>query len=109
MAKDVEEGKLCAVLAYLLIGIIWYFADDKMKKNEFAKFHVKQGLIFFIAAIMIGLIDSILVWIPVLGWLVIWILHVIMVILLIIGIINSVNGKKKKLPIIGDYAKKFIF
>jgi len=30
-SKDIADGKICAILAYLLIGIIWYFVDEKMK------------------------------------------------------------------------------
>lgn len=107
--KTVEDGKLCAILAYLLVGIIWYFADDKMKKNKFAKFHVKQGLVFFIAAIIVGIVDGFLVWIPIIGWLAITILHITLLVLFIVGLVNSANGKKKPLPIIGSYAKKFTF
>ena len=109
MGKDVEDGKLCAVLSYLLVGVIWYFADDRMKKNNFAKFHAKQGLVFFISAIIVGVANGFLAWIPVLGWFAIAVLQVTLLVLFIIGLVNSVNGRKKALPIIGDFAKKFTF
>ena len=38
-----SNNKLCAALSYLLIGIIWYFADEKMKSSSFAKFHFQLG------------------------------------------------------------------
>jgi len=47
MTKDVEQGKACAILAYFFVGIIWFFVDEKLKKNEFAKFHAKQAMILF--------------------------------------------------------------
>ena len=46
--NDAGNEKLCAILSYLLIGIVWYFADDKLRKSEFAKYHVKQGLFLFL-------------------------------------------------------------
>jgi uncharacterized membrane protein len=102
-----DSGKLCAFLAYLLIGIIWYFADEKMKKNEFVKFHVKQGLVLLITSIIINIIGSI---VPVVGWFVILPLGALFILVLwIIGIINALNGKMNPLPVIGGFAKKFTF
>jgi uncharacterized membrane protein len=118
-SKEIEEGKLCSVLAYLLIGIVWYFADDKMKKNSLANFHVKQGIVFLIATliydIILGIVLSIIL-IPFaftgFGWGLIGVLRLlyyIPLIFLIIGIVNSLNGNKKELPIIGHWGKKFNF
>lgn len=104
---DVEQGKFCALLAYILIGIIWYFADDKMKKNQFAKFHVKQALVLLIAAVIINVVGSAL---PVIGWFIILPLgSIFIVILWLFGMVYSINGTKKELPFIGKFAKKFTF
>jgi len=114
VTKEVEEGRTCALLAYLLIGIIWYFADEKMKKNAFAKFHVKQGLILLIVGIIwqiawsivgsILMVATTFVLAPIvtLGFYVplVW---------AIIGIVRAVNGKQQELPLIGSYAKIFTF
>lgn len=106
-SKDVETGKACAILAYLLVGIIWYFADDKMKKNGFAKFHTKQGLVLLITSIIISIAGTI---IPFIGWFVILPLgQLFVLVLLIFGIINAANGKEKDLPLIGKFAEKFEF
>ena len=58
--KDVSEGMACAILAYILIGIIWFFVDDKMKKNKFVKFHVKQALVLLVVSIILSIIGAIL-------------------------------------------------
>ena len=107
--KNVEEGKLCAFLSYLLVGIIWYFADDKMKKNDFVKFHVKQGIIFLIAGLIFSALGSIFVSVPALGSLINSLLGLCVLILFIFGIINALNGKETPLPIIGGFAKKLTF
>ncbi|PIN86930.1 hypothetical protein COV19_01900 [Candidatus Woesearchaeota archaeon CG10_big_fil_rev_8_21_14_0_10_44_13] len=115
--KGIEEGKVCAILAYLLIGIIWYFVDDKMKKNQFVKFHVQQGLVslvfgfcFFVAyGIVFTIITFPLRFIPLLGWMIIWVLSLLFwvpMIFDIIGIIYAFQGKEKQLPIIGKYGEK---
>ena len=42
--KNIENEKLVAILAYFIIGIILYFAEEKMKKSALATFHTKQVL-----------------------------------------------------------------
>lgn len=113
MAKEKEtkssgdNTKLCAFLAYILIGIIWYFADDEMKKNSFVKFHVKQGLVLLITSIIINAVGGM---IPIIGWFVILPIGGLLILILwIIGIVNVLNGKENPLPIIGGFAKKFTF
>jgi len=107
MAKaDVESGKACAILAYLLIGVIWYFADDAMRKNSFAKYHTKQALVLIITGIITNIILSLII---VIGWILLPLFEAAFIILMIIGIINAVNGKEKKLPIIGGFSDKFTF
>ncbi|RLC36174.1 hypothetical protein DRH27_05625 [Candidatus Falkowbacteria bacterium] len=104
-SNTVEEGKVCAILAYLLIGIIWYFADDKMRKNDFAGFHVKQALILIIISFAGSIALSmtfVLVWLIPLYQLVVFVF-------VVMGIINAYNGQKKELPIIGQFGKKFKF
>ena len=48
-----SSAKTCAVLAYLAIGVIWHFLDENMRKDSFAKFHVKQALGLIIADIVL--------------------------------------------------------
>lgn len=105
--KKEDNGKLCAILSYLLVGIIWYFADDQMKNKELAKFHVKQSLVLIIISIALQVVGTIL---PVIGWFIILPLASLFTFIwAIIGIVFAVNGEQKELPIIGGYAKKFNF
>lgn len=95
MAKQkVENEKLVAILSWFFpIGLIWYFADAKMKKSDFAKFHVKQSLICAIASIVLSII-------PFIGWL-------ISLVLWVIGLMSAIKGTKKLLPVIGKLAEKW--
>ncbi|MDO8507816.1 MAG: hypothetical protein Q7S53_04615 [bacterium] len=117
--KEVEEGKVCAILAFVsLIGVIWYFVDEKMKKNSYAKFYVQQALVLAVTMIVayVGLfmLNIILGFIPFIGlifaalsiflWFGLWILGIVLVIM---GIIGAAGGTKKELPIIGKYGSKF--
>jgi uncharacterized membrane protein len=99
-----DNSKLVAILAYLLVGIVWYFVDEKMKKDEFAKFHVKQGILLLIASIAIQIVGSA---VPFIGWFVVLPLgNLLILILCILGIINAATDKKKELPCIGQYSEK---
>lgn len=105
---EVEDGKACAILMYFFpIGLIWWLADDKMKKNNFAKFHLKQSIVLLIAWAIIYVAGSI---IPFIGWFIILPIGGILVFILwILGIINSASGNEKELPVIGQFAKKLTF
>ena len=118
--KDVEEGKLVAILSYFLVGIIWFFADEKMKKNEFVKFHVKQSLVLLIFSVIVWVIQaivsviitaiavvtfglgSVLFVIPML-------IGLIPLIFWIFGLIYSIQGVEKEIPLIGKFEKNFTF
>ena len=117
---DIDDGKVCAVLAYFLVGIIWFFVDDKMKKNNFVKHHVKQAIVLMIVSIVYSIVLSILLGILVfplmflgaVGMIVMGVfslLYWIPPIIGIFGIVHAVQGNTKDLPVIGKFAKKLKF
>ncbi len=93
-----DNTVLFSVLAYLsLLWLVGLLAD---KENPVVKFHVNQGIILFIAEIILGVVTSILALIPVVR-LFVWVLNLIPLALAIIGILNAVNKKQQPLPVIG--------
>ncbi len=107
-AADVEKNKVMGVLAYL--GILFLVPLLAAKDSPFARYHTNQGLVLFLAAIAgwiaVLILDIVLVWIPVLGWLLMMLLHIGMIVgvlvLAVMGIINAANGVCKPLPLIGN-------
>ena len=92
---DIEANKIMAVLAYILFLIPLLAA----KESPYAKYHTNQGLILFLAGIVVSIAGSI---IPILGWFIILPVGCIIVAVLgIMGIINAWKGVAKDLPIIG--------
>lgn len=93
--QDVEKNKVMAILAYIIFFLPLIAARD----SRFAMFHGNQGLVLFLAAIVINIVGGI---IPFIGWFIIlpfgWIA---VLILAIIGIINASKGEMKPLPLIG--------
>ena len=100
-----NKNTAMAVIAYILFFIPLLTGDAK--KDEFVKYHTKQGLVLFLLAVLINVIGWI---VPFYFW---WrissLLSLGMLVLLIIGISNAVNGKQQPLPLIGKYSGMFKF
>ena len=92
---DIEKNKAMGLLAYILFFIPLLAAKD----SPFARYHANQGLVLFLAAIL----SSVILIIPILGWIIAPILSIVITVLAVIGIINALNDKAKELPIIGKF------
>lgn len=98
--KEIQEGKIFAVLGYL--WILCFIPLLFKKENKFALFHAKQGLVLFIAELALWLISII----PFLGWIIGLLGSIACGILSLIGVIQSLMGEYWKAPLISDYAEK---
>jgi fumarate reductase subunit D len=101
--NQAKERDLTAALSY--IGILFIIPLLVSKNNDFVKFHVKQGLVLFIAEML----TTAIAWIPILGWFVAFVAWIVWIILAITGIMNVLNLKQISLPLIGEFAKNFKF
>lgn len=94
--NDVEENRVLAAVSYLwVVSVIVMIIK---KDSKFAMWHAKQGLILFIAALIVS-------WIPVVGW----ILNILVLVAIIIGLTKALDRQWYKLPLIGDLAEKIKF
>lgn len=93
--KDIEANKGIACLSY--IGILFLIPMLAKKESKFAQEHAKQGMVMFIAALLMA--------IPVIGW--IW--GVIVLVTNVIAIINTLQGKFWKIPGAYELSRKFKF
>jgi|AntAceMinimDraft_4_1070372.scaffolds.fasta_scaffold87472_2 uncharacterized membrane protein len=99
-----EEGKdFTIALSY--IGILFLVPLFVYKNNDFAKFHIKQGLVLFVAELLTMVVG----WIPILGWFVAFIAWIVWIVLAITGVMNVLSTKKSPLPIIGKFSENFKF
>jgi uncharacterized membrane protein len=103
---SVDEGKIWCILAYL--GVLCFIPLLTQKQNSFVMFHAKQGLVLFITEVLIVILSIILSFIPFIGFL-FWLMHIGCFVLAIMGIIQAVQGREWKMPILGDFAQKFNF
>ncbi len=91
--NDIEKNKAMGILGYLIFFIPLLAAKD----SPYAKFHANQGFLIFLGYILC----SVLWIIPILGWIAAPICYVVITVLAVMGLIHSLGGKAKRLPIIG--------
>ena len=106
MAKE-SDSKLFAFLGVFL-GLIGFLIVLLTRKDDkYAMYYAKQGLVIFIAWVIVYIIGTFL---PLIGWFIILPLgSLAMLVLWIIAIINSLSGAEKPTPLIGRFAEKFKF
>ena len=93
--QSADQSKLLAGMSYIsgLFLVPMLFAKD----DQFASFHAKQGLNLFVAGILGDIAGSMLG----VGWLV----TLARLYMIFQGISNVANGRKRKLPYIGEIFK----
>jgi uncharacterized membrane protein len=103
MAEMEQQEKINLLAIFCYLGILVIIPILVGKKDEFVKFHIKQGLALLVAEVVTVVVGAI----PVLGWIFGGLASILWLILSVLGIINVLTGKKKSLPLVGSYAEKF--
>ncbi|MFH0826805.1 MAG: DUF4870 domain-containing protein [Candidatus Omnitrophota bacterium] len=99
------QPNLAALLCYLagfITGIIFYIIE---KENKFVRFHAMQSILTFGGLFVLQMI---LAFIPILGWILIPVISIASLILWIVLMIKAYQGEEFKLPLVADIAKKQI-
>jgi uncharacterized membrane protein len=97
------QPNIAALLSYLIgfvTGIVFYLIE---KENKFVRFHAMQSIVTFGALFVLQIVLS---FIPVIGWILMPIVGIVCLILWIILMIKAYQGESFKLPIAGDIAEK---
>lgn len=95
------DQNIAGLLAYVLgfiTGIIFLILE---KDNKFVRFHAMQSTITFLVLLVIGMI-------PFFGPVLSFIVSPIAFILWIVLMYKAYQGEMFKLPVIGDYAAKWV-
>ena len=96
---DVEQNKIYAVLAYL--GILVLVPILAAKESRFAQYHANQGLVLFVADLVVWFGFLILGFILPLLFLFSWVVWLGLLVLHIMGIVNAAQGEMKPVPVVG--------
>lgn len=95
----VNEGKNIAIIAYItIVGLIIAFIMNGEKKNDFARYHIRQSVGLALTGLALGVIGMI----PILGWIIDLLGIFVLLFMWITGLINAINGKEKPVPILGS-------
>lgn len=98
-SQDIEANKVFSILAY--IGLLFLVPLLAAPNSKFARFHTNQGLVLFIADVILSVIASLCGFIPFVGWIVSLVCGLACLVFMILGIINAANGRAKELPLMG--------
>jgi uncharacterized membrane protein len=102
-AQSGLSDNAAGALAYVtVIPAIIFLVAEPYNKNPYIKFHAWQNIFLSICCFAIGIIAVI----PILGWLIALVGMPVLLICWIICLINALQGKRFKLPIIGNLAEK---
>ena len=116
--EEIESGKLMALLSYIgLLALIPYFVE---KENKYVRFHAIQGLNLLIvnlvisaASFVVALVATIIFLIPIIGWIIGFLLYLVIglipvgtLVIAILGVVYSLQGNAKELPVVNKI--KFI-
>lgn len=104
MSNTIEAGKTAAITSYILgIGVFIAMSMNSEDKNEFASFHIRQGLGLTLTFISLGLIisnfDSLMISAP---------MWVFISVLWAYGIFSAIKGETKPVPLLGAYYQKWL-
>lgn len=96
-----SNEKAFGILAYLgWLVLVPIFAG----KTEFSRFHANQGLVLAIAEIVVTIVAVVMMFIPIVGWIIgglLYLVDLVALVFAIMGIVNAAQGQMKPLPIIG--------
>ena len=98
--KEIQEGKIFAVIGYL--GILCIVPLLLKKENKFAFYHGKQGLVLFIMEVAAFILSVV----PFLGPLVLRIAFFTCGLFSLWGIIQSLLGNCSRMFLVSDIADK---
>jgi|SRR6218665_3952218 len=101
--QTINEGKSAAITSYiLLVGVLIAISMNSENKNQFASFHIRQGLgltiTFIILGVSISSFESIFVAAP---------MWIFISVLTMYGIFTAVKGETTPLPLLGNVFQKW--
>jgi uncharacterized membrane protein len=110
------EPNIAAALSYMLgliTGVIFLVLE---KENKYVRFHAAQSIatsvIIIVLSIGVSIVSSVLLFIPVLGWLAVLVLTLGLsigtFILWVLLMIKAYQGEEWELPVAGGFARRMV-
>ena len=101
---DIDQNKALAIIGYL--GILFLVPMLAAPKSKFAQYHARQGMVLFIAEVILWAAVWVLALVTIgIGAVLFPIVSIVALVWTVLGIINAANGTMKPLPVIGNFIK----
>jgi uncharacterized membrane protein len=107
-AASPSDDKTVAIVCYLtLIGFVIALVIRGNRRSPFVAFHLRQMLGLLILGVCLWPVNMILAFIPILGWLMMFLLFLCLLALWIMGFLGALNGTTKPIPVLGANFQKW--
>lgn len=97
------DDNLMAALSYIWIVAVIMLVTKK--DSDFVQFHAKQGLVLFIASVVLGILSFLLFFLAFIAW----IGYLVIFVAAVLGFIKAYQGERYRLPVVADLADKLNF
>jgi len=106
--KAAKKGdkKLQAFITTFLSLLGFVIALVAWRKDKYVMFYAAQSIVVFVIAIIASVIQNILLFIPILGWIINAALGILVFILWLISWLNALSGEMKEVPMFGKWGRK---
>lgn len=105
-SNDVQKYVVPAVLPYLL-PILFFIPVIVCQNSNFCKFHANQQFTWFLAVLVIEAVKKIIGIIPLIGWLVNFVITIAELAIAVALMYGASKGKALRLPFIGELINIF--
>ena len=94
--SDIDSTKAVCVAAY--IPVLFFLPLVAAKGSPVGRFHAGQGLLITLFSIIASIVSNI----TFIGGIISWVMRIALVVAVVMAIVNTGNGKVKRLPLIGN-------
>ena len=101
-----NENATCGLAYLTFIPAIIFLVTAPYNQNANVRFHSWQSIFLAIAAIAAMFLRIVLMFVPIIGWLISMLITLGFFILWLILMINAFNGKRINIPLLSDLAAK---
>jgi uncharacterized membrane protein len=104
VAGAITEDRTVAILSYVtIVGFIAAIFVHQSRKTQLGAFHLRQVL----GLVLTGVIGGVAALVPILGWIV-WFLVVIgLFVLWLLGLISAIRGDMRPMPLLGEHYQRW--
>lgn len=105
VAGAATEDKTVAILCYVtILGFIAAIFMHQSNKTQLGAFHLRQVLGLALTGVVVGGICGV---VPILGWIVWFLVVIAMFVLWLLGLLSALRGDMQPVPILGEHYQRW--